>query len=139
MEFNDLISELDQLQLPTDQYAITASGTLAIRNLRHANDLDIIVTPELWNKLTQTYPITSSRDFQSINIGNVQILGVGSYFTHHPSYDVTTQIQSADIIHGRRCVKLSIIRDFKSNRNQPKDIIDIQLIDNYLTNNPSYK
>ncbi len=139
MEIHALIAELDQLQLPTDQYAITSSGVLAIRSLRSAHDLDIIVTSDLWVKLSRTYPITQTKDFQSINIGNIQILGTGSYFTNNDSYPVDAQIQSADLIQGKKFVSLAIVRDIKLTRNKTKDIIDIQIIDDYLANNSTPK
>ena len=45
------------LHLPIDQYAITGSGALGIRNLRAIGDIDIIVTPELWNILAKKYEV----------------------------------------------------------------------------------
>ncbi|MBU4381382.1 hypothetical protein L6255_02740 [Candidatus Parcubacteria bacterium] len=53
MKIDILLEELDKLNLPKDQYAITSSGSLAIRGIREANDLDIIVTPKVWKELLQ--------------------------------------------------------------------------------------
>ncbi|GAF93599.1 unnamed protein product, partial [marine sediment metagenome] len=51
------LDELKRLDLPKDKYAIFGSGPLAIRGLRENRDLDIIVKPELWEKLVNEYPI----------------------------------------------------------------------------------
>ena len=106
MDFTTLLAELDQLNLPPDGYAITSSGTLAVRNLREANDLDLIVCDSLWQQLCQIYPVTTDNDFQTIIIGNIQILGTGSWFTD-PQFDSPgKQIKNADLINGHRFVKL---------------------------------
>jgi len=55
MKIDILLAELDKLNLPDDQYAITSSGPLAIRGIREANDLDIIVTPKVWTELSKKY------------------------------------------------------------------------------------
>ena len=45
------LDELAKLGLPKYQFAIFGSGPMGIRGLRECDDLDIIVKPDLWNKL----------------------------------------------------------------------------------------
>lgn len=64
--------ELKKLNLPLGKYAIFGSGPLAIRGLRENNDIDIIVTDELWQNLTKKYKkfIVESNH---IRIGHISI------------------------------------------------------------------
>ena len=128
MKFSLLIDELSSFNLPTDQFAVTSSGTLAVRNLREANDLDVIVSEKLWKKLIKKYPISKDSDFESIDIGNVQLLHCGSWFTGNNE----KMIEEADVINGIRYVKLEEIKKRKIGRDREKDIRDIKLIEDFL-------
>lgn len=137
MNFNEALKELDKLNLPKDQYAITSSGTLAIRGLREAADLDIIVTDSLWQELSQKYPVTPKPPLDRIDIGNIQILGDGSFFIKPEIATIEQMIKTADVIDGRRFVKLELIKKFKALRDTEKDKKDIELIDQYLKQQPT--
>lgn len=132
MEIKDLLLELERLDIPKGKMAITSSGPLGIRNLRKIGDLDIIVYPEVWDTLAQKYPDTKTDNFESITIGNIQILGTGSWFTD-PNYgSVKEDIDKADIFEGFRFVKLDKILTIKRLKNRDKDIGDVALIEEYL-------
>jgi len=45
------LDELKALALPPDQYAVFGSGPMAVRGIREANDLDLIVKESLWDDL----------------------------------------------------------------------------------------
>lgn len=132
MNFDTLIQELKALNLPANEFAITSSGPLGVRNLREINDLDIIVYPQLWQKLSQTYPVVLDGDFESIYLGNIQILGPGSWFTDPAFGSVEHQIDTADNIDGLRYVQLPIILEIKKLKTRTKDKKDVILIQDYL-------
>ena len=130
MRIDILLAELDKLNLPKDQYAITSSGILAIRGIREANDLDIIVSPKLWEELSKKYPI-KKEGFESIETGNIQILWKGSFFTDSEIATIEEQIDTADIIQGYRFVNLNLIKKFKKIGGREKDKKDLRLIKSY--------
>lgn len=132
MKIELLLDELRKLGLPTNEFAITGSGPLAIRNIREASDLDLIVISDLWEQLSCTYPVVREGDFESIDIGNIQILGNGSWFTDGQFGVVEEQIRNADVIDGFRYVKLEVILAIKRARNHQKDVEDIGLIERFL-------
>lgn len=132
MEISNLLEELEKLNIPKDKMAITSSGPLGIRNLREINDLDIIVYPEIWKVLTQKYPVLKDDNFESLYIGNIQVLGDGSWFTNPKYGSVKDDIDNADIIDGNRYVKLEKILTIKLHNNRDKDIKDVKLIKEYL-------
>jgi len=71
------LDELKSLNLPKGKFAIFSSGPLSVRGLRKNEDLDVLVTPDLWNELAEEYPITTKKGRpDSIYIGHIQILEV---------------------------------------------------------------
>lgn len=132
MKISKLLEELEKLKIPKEKMAITSSRPLGIRNLREIGDLDIIVYPEIWNDLIQKYPVVKEDNFESLYIGNIQVLGEGSWFTD-PNYgSIKDDIYNADIINGNRYVKLDKILTIKRLKNRDKDIKDVELIEKYL-------
>ncbi|MBU0952468.1 MAG: hypothetical protein KKH91_06585 [Elusimicrobia bacterium] len=121
---------MDKLNLPKDQYAITSSGPLAIRGIREANDLDLIVTPKVWRALSKKYPV-KKEGFESIEIGNIHIFWEGSFNKQSPIATVMEQINTADVIKGYRFVNLNLIKKFKLLQGREKDKRDLELIKNY--------
>ncbi|KKS31450.1 hypothetical protein A2380_03630 [candidate division WWE3 bacterium RIFOXYB1_FULL_43_24] len=130
----NLLKELDQIGLLVGEYAITGSGPLAVRNLREPHDLDIIVLPSVWDRYKVKYPVISER-FETIQIGNVTILGEGSHFTNPNICPVETQVKEAEILDGHPYVQLSTLKLFKKALGREKDLNDIKLIEAYLQEN----
>ncbi|MBD3303645.1 hypothetical protein GF343_00725 [Candidatus Woesearchaeota archaeon] len=119
------LEELKKLNFPTDQYAVFGSGPLAIRGLRENEDIEILVKPELWEKLAKNHKL--ARD-DLISIGNVHI------FKHWEPWlkNRDELIDTADIIDGIRFVKLEHVLDWKEKMGREKDKKDIELIEEYL-------
>ena len=133
MKIQDLLKELDELNLPANQYAIVSSGVMAIYGIRDANDLDVVTTDQLWDKLAKTYKVTPPPRCERIKVGNVEFLGEGSMWQNPKIATPDELINSADIIDGHRYIKLEYVKAIKATRADPKDLTDIELIDKYLT------
>ncbi len=124
--FENFLKAVERLRLPKDQFAIFGSGPLSIRNLREANDVDLIVKEELWDELSKKYSVMEKK---LIKIGETEI-----YKDWKPWFDdVNILIDSADIINSYRFVKLEYLLKWKKEMNRDKDIIDIKIIDDFLT------
>ncbi len=124
------LDELKTLNLPKDKFAVFGSGPLAIRNLRENRDVDIIAKPELWNELIEKYS-ADNKNAKSIQIEHIEIWKEWKPFSEE---ELNCFIDIADIIEGFRFVKLENVVKWKSYRNQNKDKIDIELINNFLKN-----
>jgi hypothetical protein len=126
------IEELTGLNLPSGQYAIFGSGPLAIRNLRDAGDIDIIVTQELWEKLAKTHPQTVKETIKgpvtSINIGHLEIYR--DWLNLTPK--IKELIETADIINNLPFVKLEYVIEWKTYMGRDKDKNDLKLIKTHL-------
>lgn len=132
MELNVLLDELRKLKLPRKQFAVTTSGTLAVRGIREAHDIDVIVTKKLWQELVKKWPVVLDRGLEKIDIGNIEILGTGSCMTGKDFRKSERMIRDADIFNGIRFVKLEAVENGKKLRNKRKDIRDVKLIKKYL-------
>jgi hypothetical protein len=128
-----LLAELEKLNIPKDKMAITSSGPIGVRNIREIGDLDIIVYPEVWEELAPKYGVIKEGGLESIEIGNIQVLGNGSWFTDPKYGDVKSDIDNADIFDGNRYVKLEKILTIKKLKSRPKDKEDVGLIEDYLS------
>ena len=127
------------LNLPLGQYAIASSGALGIRNLRIINDIDIIVTQELWDTLAKQHGITTENGFNRIVFpdGIVEAISNSSLYQDENAPSITTRIENADIIDGLPFETLKDVIHFKQKMGREKDLSDILLIKSYQKQNPT--
>ena len=127
------MKELKSLNLPTDQFAVMSSGVLAVRGLREARDLDLVVTRRLWVALSSKYPVEKHDKGYFISLDkNIEAVGGRVESQEKDFIQMEVQIKKADIIDGVRYVKLEDVIKFKKRLGRKKDIKDIALIDKYL-------
>ena len=134
MKFQKLITKLKKLNLPADQYVIISSGVLAVRGIREANDLDIVVTKSLWQELTQKYKTEETQHRQVVRPDpDIEILGPA----HNPDDDLFDMDElvknSSELIGGIPYLKLETVKVIKQKMGRDKDLKDIELIDHYLS------
>ncbi len=135
------IKELKKLRLPSDEYAVFGSGPIAVRGIRKARDLDIIVKKNLWRRLKKEHKVKYKQDsvdknrkYKIIQIPTPK--GIIDVFDewHKPDYDIDELIKEADIIYGVRFVKLKRVLEWKKLGERKKDKKDVKLIEEYLNN-----
>lgn len=122
------------MRLPEDEFVIVSSGSLAVRGIRDARDLDICVSDKLWGELVKKYPVKKKGGIEVIDTGekDIEILGKGSVFRDSSIASVAKIISTADLIGGIRYINLELLTMFKQKMGREKDIKDIQLINGYL-------
>ena len=123
--FLQKLKALDSLCLTKENYAICGSGPLAIRNLRAADDIDIVVRGDLWEILSKKY---QPYDAHHIRIGAIEIWGDFINLTHR----LDDVIDQADRIEGYPFVRLQDTILWKQFLNRQKDQRDIALINEFL-------
>jgi hypothetical protein len=104
--------------LDVDDYAITASSVLSIYGLREGSDLDYI-----------HYDSALIQDPENI-IHSHNEYGLGLYPLSYEEIIFNPEFHFYS--NGLKFVSPRIIRDIKTKRNEPKDILDINLIDSIL-------
>jgi GrpB-like predicted nucleotidyltransferase (UPF0157 family) len=134
---NNKFSEVKKLNLPVDQYAITGSGPMGIRNLKEINDIDIIVTSKLWNDLALKHPIVDQNNVKKIVIPNslIEIFCETSFYTKTKEKDepnVAQRIGNSEIIDGLPFESLKNTLFYKYKMGREKDLKDIEIIESWL-------
>lgn len=132
--------QLDKFALPVDQYAITASGPLGIRGIREINDIDIIVSDELWASLAEKYGVTDSDGVKKIVFpgSDIEVLGEGSFYTRVEDEEAPTvagRIASSEIIEGLPFESLEHVIYYKHKMGREKDLRDIAAAEEWLRHN----
>jgi hypothetical protein len=128
----NIISKVKELGLPIGEYVVVGSGILDALGLRPANDIDIVVLPELHAQMRRSGDWEEEERY-------------GKIFLKREGVDVITQldwseyptttseaIRSATLIDGIPFMNLVELRRFKTALGREKDSADIALIDAWM-------
>ncbi|MGD2169520.1 MAG: hypothetical protein PVI40_04700 [Chlamydiota bacterium] len=134
---------LRQFNLPIDQYAITGSGPMGIRNLKIIGDIDIIVSEKLWNDLASKYGIIDQNGVKKIAFpgGIIEAFYQDSFYSKQfddKAPTCTSRIANAEIIDGLPFDTLETTLYYKKKERREKDLRDIELIEKWISQNPKY-
>ncbi len=132
----DIIQEIQNLNFSADQYIVVGSGPMAVRDLKDSHDIDIVVTPELfeqckeggWEQMPWTYSGKEGQIYLKKGIVELYLdVNAGEF---HPTFQ---ELQSrADVMQDIPFASLGDIVQFKRAYNRPKHNEDIQKIEEYL-------
>ncbi|MBN1216104.1 MAG: hypothetical protein JXA99_11775 [Candidatus Lokiarchaeota archaeon] len=125
--FIDRLEEVRNLNLPKDQYVLWGSAPLAIKGLRKARDIDIVVTQSLWDDLLKVYNSQGEKK-NVIKLGDIEIWNDLLNLTDK----IDEIVSNSDMIMELPFMKLSYVIEWKKMRGKEKDLKDIDLINNYL-------
>lgn len=133
-DFTDNVSdEIKSLNFPLGKYVVVGSAVLAAHNIRAARDIDIVVTPDLYEKCKhdgwETHWHTTGQRY-ALHKENVEVyLDVNC----NPFNPTTAElIERADIIDGIPFISLIDLLQFKRAYGRLKDKPDVKLIERYL-------
>lgn len=128
-----LLSELDKLSLPKNEYVITGSGPLSIRGIRMMSDIDLGVTKVLWNKLSKVYPILVEGGVRKIRLANnIELFCDDSFADPIPGAPtITEQVSQSETIEGYPFQSINHLKWFKQSSGREKDLKDIELLKGY--------
>ena len=129
-KFEKLLNEFRKLKLKDGDYAIYGSGPLAIRKIRDAKDLDVIVSDHLYQRLKAQHPKDPEKE--RIKVGEIEIY---PFWAWEPQITGLKEIiERAELIQDLRFVRLDDLISCKKKMGRPKDFEDIKLIEDYLHN-----
>jgi hypothetical protein len=133
MKLSEHIQNIRSLKLPNGQYVVVSSGTLALHGIRDAKDIDLIVKPELWNKLSKKYEVFEKDGVLRMDTGsNIEILGEGSMYMDSNKVPTEIIFAQAEMHENIKFMNLTHLRKIKSLSAREKDHADVVLIDEYL-------
>lgn len=126
-----LFQQVRDLNLALGTYALFGSAPLGIRNLRECNDVDVIVTDDVWNEYKQKEGWTEKQAPHgdiSLCHGDIE-LWKGWY---PGEWNIAELIKTAEMIDGLPFVTLENVVKWKKLKGREKDMSDLQLIDEFL-------
>jgi len=131
----NILDRIKKFKFADGEHAVFGSALLDVWGLRKAADLDIIVTPEYFKKLKKD--------------GWIERQGNGFFILNKDDADVTTVqdrptdgdynpdriqlIKKAVIIEGIPFVRVEEVIACKRAYNRPKDLRDIELLEDHLS------
>src|SRR5260221_7563462 len=126
----EIFERVRKFNLPKDHYAVFGSALLDVWGFRTANDLDIIVTPELYKKLkAEGWQEKSGNGFDILSKDDANVTTVQDKPTdgnYNP--DRLQLIREAVEINGIPFVRVEEVIACKTAYNRPKDINDIKML-----------
>lgn len=132
---SDIFERIRKFNLPHGQYAVFGSALLDVWGLRKAADLDIIATPELYERLkVEGWEEQQANGFTLLNKSDANITTVQTEPTdgeYNP--DRMELIRDAVYIDGIPFVKVEEVIACKTDYNRLKDKEDIKLLEEYLS------
>lgn len=131
----NIVERVKKFNLPLGEYVIVGSGTLEALKIRSANDVDMAVTPRLFEILLATGEWEKEERYGKIFLTRSGVDVIPSL--DWSEYPTTTKeaIESALIIDGVPFMNLEELKKFKLALGRDKDKADIILIENYQRKN----
>lgn len=133
----EIIQKIRELNFPIGKYIVLGGSSLAVRNIRDTKDLDILLLPELFNKLSREgwdFDVEYERKWNKKRLKKEDIeLYPYLYLERQERFlDVQELINSADMIDGIPFQPLKNLIMCKLESRREKDLNDVKLIEEYL-------
>ena len=132
MTKEEIITKVKTLNLPKGSYIVFGSCPMAVLGIREANDIDLLVSQEIYEKLKKD-------GWEEIDKGPNDKPLIRDVFEAHnnwnfSSYNPTLEdlLTSAIEVDGVTFASLEDVRKWKVASGRPKDVNDIKMIDNYF-------
>lgn len=122
----DIQEKIRSLNLPKDSFIVVGSGILGALGIRESNDIDMIVSQEIFNTLDAAGWEHDTWVDQTVLKKDLFDIG-----THWSGQTVDELLRRATVMDNIPYLSLDDLLVWKKERARPKDIIDIQLINDY--------
>ena len=134
MTKQEIISKVKELNLPKGQYIVFGSCPLAILGIRESNDIDLLVSAELKEKLKEA-------GWKELEKSPNDIPLVHDVFEAHDNWNFSSYrptledlLATAMEVEGIPFASLEEVHKWKAEGERAKDIADMELIEKYLSN-----
>lgn len=136
----DIFKEVAKLNFPAGEYLIVGSGIMAVKGIRPAYDLDILVTERLF-ETCKSSGCWEIKPWTKVGMNGKEWLRKDKVelLLHLDSKEkgLTAKrlMEEAEIVQDIPFLSLKQLMGFKATYGRQKDFNDIELILNYLKNN----
>jgi hypothetical protein len=129
-----VVAMVKELSFPKGSYVVFGAAPMAVADLREANDIDFLVTPQLLEALKK------QKGWHQVHKGPKDEPYENGIYEVHANWDFSTYaptleqlLKTATIIDGIPFASLEEVRKWKLAWGRPKDMKDVELIDAYLS------
>lgn len=123
-----IINSIKQLNLPSNDYIVIGSGILDALGLRQSGDIDLLISPYLYQQLKDLGWQEESNKGHTILTNGQDV----EAWTDWDGQDYNAWLEHTTMIDDIKFVNLDQLKDWKTRRGLDKDLRDIELINHYL-------
>lgn len=131
----NIFEEVEKLNFPKDEFMVLGSGILGALGIREIGDVDLLITPELFEKLKRDGWKFVVKEIGGRTREVISKDGIEAFKEFWwEGGDLTTQegIAMAEKINGINFIPLKTILEVKKEMGREKDLKDVVLIETYL-------
>ena len=128
----EIVTKVQQLRWPEGSYVVFGSCPMALAGIREAQDIDFLVSPELFQRLIEEGwaerdkgPTDKPRVYEDFEAHQ-------NWGFSHYAPTLTQLLSTATVVNNVAFASLEEVRKWKASGNRPKDKADVKLIDSYL-------
>lgn len=131
----DIFNKIKKLNLQQNQFVVLGSGILAAKNIRSTNDIDLLVSPELFDSLKNSgwkYEVISidGNDRERISFDIFE--AYKDFWNGETLHDYITNKGWIEVIEGINFWSLEKLTEIKQIWKREKDLMDLELINQWL-------
>lgn len=135
---SDFISRVKALNLPEEEFMVCGSAILDVLGIRKAQDVDLLVSSELFQKLESDDGWKRHSKYKTSLEHPEGISGAKQTLDFmKENYSLDEALPLATYIEGIPFMSLEMLINAKTQLGREKDLKDIKLIKKYLDNNKS--
>ncbi len=127
---SEIIKSIKNLNLSVDDYVVISGASMVLQGIKkQTRDVDIAVTKQLYDKLLKEYNCQFERNFLGNQVWYIN--GCVNFSTNF--YEMSKK--DCVFVDGVPCQNIESIIKLKKFLNREKDKSDIDLLQNFITNN----
>lgn len=132
MTGQEIIQAVKDQDFPAGSYIVFGSCPMALAEIRQSSDVDMLVTPELYEILAQRgwQKIVKAPGDEPLTHGDFEAHDSWNFSSYQPTLDQL--LRTATIVDDVPFASLQEVKKWKQSSGRPKDITDIKLIDEFL-------
>lgn len=123
-----LAERVNDLRIPQDSYLIVGSGILHVLGIRKSNDIDLLVTTEVFSDLADRGWTVTTRDDGTSTVGHEDFDCMTDWYDK----GLHEMLPEAQYVDGAPYLALSAVYRWKQELGREKDQADLKLIDDYI-------
>lgn len=130
----EIIAKVKELNFPEGSYIVFGSCPMALAGLRESNDIDFLVSPELFTKLADDgwQILEKSTNDKPLVLGEFEAHVNWNFSAYKPTLEHL--LKTGQTVDGIPFASLEEVRKWKQSSGRPKDLVDIKLINKHLKN-----